>query len=421
MKNLNFEHYARWCCIIMLLGLSLSTALVNFALVGFLFFGFLSNKRTQILDFIIKNSLAQYSVVLFVIILLSAGWSDAGSNVALHWVSKYKKLLVIPLMMPFFQIDDHKKFFLNGLLFSLLVGLLISYSNYFGLTNIGPCPNVGCSTHSHITLSMFNCLLFLLAIGLSFSAKTLLKRRFYYAVAILSAINVAWVLQSRTGQLMVFTLIVYLSFALQEFKHKSLRGKRWLRLLIAASVVGVLTIGVFIKKESRFADSIQKISAQKAESFKSTDTTVSVDVRFEFYRKTIALIAQKPLLGWGAGGHEPELLRLSEQGVTDYERIIFSNPHNEYLAWTVQTGLLGLACLLLWLFTVWQHASRLEDPVHKLLIMGWLLIFSLGSLLNSFLLDFSEGYMMVLLIAVLIPFAPKSCAKKTIYAVHQSC
>jgi O-antigen ligase len=382
----------------------MSTALANLALVCFIFFALLSNKWLQGFGAIVKNPLIQSSIGLFIVLCLSVGWSDAGSNVALQWVSKYKKLLVIPLAMPFFQAYEHKRFFLKGLLISLLMGVLISYANYFGLSRIGDCPDVGCSTHSHITLSMLNCLLFLLAIGLSFSAKTSVEKRFFYVVSVLSAINVAWVLQSRTGQLMILSLIVFLPFFLLDSRGLEVQRKRWYGFLIAASVVSILSAGIFLKKESRFVDSIQKVSERKVDSFKSTDSAVSVDVRFEFYRKSLSLIAEKPLLGWGAGGQEPELRRLSEQGSNFYERIVFSNPHNEYLTWAVQTGLLGLACFLYWLFTVWRHALRIEDPAHKLIMLGWLLIFTLGNFLNSFLLDFSEGYMTVLLIAVLMPF-----------------
>lgn len=415
MSKSNFESYARWCCIAMLMGLSMSTALTNFALVGFLFFALLSNKWVQEFGTIGKTPVIQSSIGLFIVLCLSVGWSDAGTDLALQWVSKYKKLLVIPLAMPFFQSDGHKKFFLKGLLISLLMGLLISYANYFGLISVGNCPDVGCSTHSHITLSMLNCLLFLVAIGLSFAAKTSVEKRFFYVVSVMSAINVAWVLQSRTGQLMVLSLVVFLPFVLLDSRGVNVQRKRWFGVLIAASVVGILTAGIFLKKESRFVDSIQKMSERKVDSFKSTDTAVSVDVRFEFYRKSLSLIAEKPLLGWGAGGQEPELQRLSEQGSNFYERIIFSNPHNEYLTWAVQTGLLGLACFLYWLFTVWRHALRIEDPAHKLIMLGWLLIFTLGNFLNSFLLDFSEGYMTVLLISILMPFKsqlPCSTEKK---------
>jgi hypothetical protein len=40
------------------------------------------------------------------------------------------------------------------------------------------------------------------------------------------------------------------------------------------------------------------------------------------------------------------------------------------------------------------------------------LIFTVGSLLNSFLLDFSEGYMMVLLVAVLTPLRAKALVSR---------
>ena len=81
-------------------------------------------------------------------------------------------------------------------------------------------------------------------------------------------------------------------------------------------------------KGPRLLDSIEKIRPHKVEAFKSTNDSVSVDVRFEFYKKAFVLIQQKPLLGWGAGGQEPEFLRMSAQGNTPNEQFKFANPHN---------------------------------------------------------------------------------------------
>jgi O-antigen ligase len=404
MNNSVFEHCARWCILGVLMGLALSTAVANIALVFFLLFALLSNKWKDYFSLLARDPLSQYAVGIFTILLLSVGWSDAGSGIALQWVSKYKKLLLIPLAMPFFQTNEHKRLFINGIYLSLMIALLISYYQYFVGGRERGCIDLGCLIHGHITLSMQICLLFILSIGSALSSRNLIGSIVFYSIAVMSALNVALVLQSRTGQLMLIALLVFLPFILIERHAAGMQRKRLLALMFSVLVVGLLTAGIFHKKESRLVESIQKITEQKVDSFKSTDTAVSVDVRFEFYRKTLTLIADKPLLGWGAGGQELELKRLSEQGVTDYERIVFANPHNEYLTWAVQTGLLGLACFLFWLFTVWRHAFKIEDPAHKLIMLGWLLIFTLGNFLNSFLLDFSEGYMTVLLIAVLMPF-----------------
>jgi O-antigen ligase len=399
----------------MVVCLSFSTAGANIALLGFIMCSLLSQKLWQEIGQVLHNSYVKSSLLLFFLLILSAIWSEANSAVQFQWVSKYKKLLVIPLAITFFYERVHKQLFLKAVFASLLGGLSISYFNFFGLTSIGDCPYAGCSTHSYITLSMLNCLLFLMASVFLFTKQDLRFKLFFLSVAICTALNVAWVLQSRTGQLMLLVLVVSMSCATWIICKPWLNKSRNFVLLGSLACIFILITGVFFNQGSRLSHSLKKISEHKEAALTSTDSAVSVDVRFEFYRKTLGLISERPLLGWGAGGHEPELKRLSELGVTDNERFVFANPHNEYLTWAVQTGLLGLACFLFWLFTVWRHAFKIEDPAHKLIMLGWLLIFTLGNFLNSFLLDFSEGYMTVLLIAVLMPFQsqrPCSTEKK---------
>lgn len=402
--NINFEQAARYCCLTMLACLSFSTAGANLALAGFLLCALLSQKLWSALLNVLQTPLVQISLGTFVFLALSVMWSGADTATAWQWVSKYKKFLLIPLAVPFFYQQKHKILFLKGLFASLMLGLSISYLNLFGLISVGDCPSIGCTTHSYITLGVLNCLLFIMSSVFFYVNKASSRKIFFLGVAIAAAVNVAWVLPSRTGQLLLLALIVSLPAAVWIVDKHVGWQKLNFALFGALGVVLIFFAAVFLNQGSRLGDSLQKISMHKQESFTSTDSAVSVDVRFEFYRKTLGLISERPLLGWGAGGHEPELKRLSEQGVTANERYIFANPHNEYLTWAVQTGLLGLACFLFWLFTVWRHAFKIEDPAHKLIMLGWLLIFTLGNFLNSFLLDFSEGYMTVLLIAVLMPF-----------------
>ena len=218
--------------------------------------------------------------------------------------------------------------------------------------------------------------------------------------------NVVFVLPSRTGQILFFILLAWLPFSIWGGVSIDAR-KKWVGFVISLLLIGISLAALHTMKGSRLVDSIEKIGTHKAEAFKSNNDAVSVDVRFEFYKKAVILIQQKPFLGWGAGGHEPELLRMSAQGNTPNEQFKFANPHNEYLTWAVQTGLLGLSVFLYWLFVVWRNSMRIVHADERLILHGWLLIFTAGSLLNSFLLDFSEGYMMVLLIAVLTPLRKK--------------
>lgn len=143
----------------MVVCLSVSTAGANFSLAGFILFALLSGKFWAERYRVLRNPIVLSSLVLFAVMALSVLWSGASADVAWQWVSKYKKLLLIPLALPFFYVLEHKQLFFKGLFASLLAGLAVSYLNFFGLTSVGDCPSAGCSTHSYITLSILNCLL----------------------------------------------------------------------------------------------------------------------------------------------------------------------------------------------------------------------------------------------------------------------
>jgi O-antigen ligase len=411
MMNINFENAARYCCLAMLACLSFSTAGANLALLGFLVCAIFSKKWLQEFRWLVSSSVAKASLLCFALLCLSTMWSEANWAFSLAWISKYKKLLLLPLIMPFFQERKNRVVFVKVLFFSLLLGLTVSYFNYFGWIRVGDCPEVGCSTHSYITLSMLNCLLFLVSLAL-FSSEVSSWQKFLYGLCmLLSAMNVIYVLPSRTGQVLFFILLVWSPFAVCSERFVDARRK-WVSFVVSLLLICISLVALQTMKGSRLVNSIERIGTHKLEAFKSNDHAVSVDVRFEFYRKALVLMQQKPLLGWGAGGHEPEFFRMSEQGNTPKEQFKFANPHNEYLSWVVQTGLFGLAVFLYWLFVVWRNSMRIVYRDEQLIFHGWFLIFTVGSLLNSFLLDFSEGYMMVLLIAVLTPLREKALIYK---------
>lgn len=300
--SINFETAARYCCLAMLACLSFSTAGANLALVSFLVCGALSKKWIHDFHLIASSSVAKASLLCFLLLCISLIWSGVDLAVSLAWISKYKKLLILPLVIPFFKESKDRHLFIQVLFFSLLQGLVISYANYFGWTRTGDCPNMGCSTHSYITLSALNCLLFVNAFAL-FKVEASPNRRLFLGLCIIfSAVNLIFISPSRTGQILFFILIAWLPFAIWGGNAAHVR-KKWIGALVALSLICIAFVALNAVKGSRLSESVDKIGAYKVEAFKSKNEEVSVDVRFEMYRKALALIQAKPLLGWGVGAH----------------------------------------------------------------------------------------------------------------------
>src|SRR6185436_6873677 len=77
------------------------------------------------------------------------------------------------------------------------------------------------------------------------------------------------------------------------------------------------------------------------------------------------------------------------------------NPHNEFLHMATQVGLLGVLLLLALFVSQWRLASSLRSPMDRGLAQGLVLTMVIGCLLNSLLLDHTEGLFYAWLTAVL--------------------
>jgi O-antigen ligase len=140
--------------------------------------------------------------------------------------------------------------------------------------------------------------------------------------------------------------------------------------------------------------------ASEVREYRQTDAVTSSGLRLEWYRKSLELIKQRPVFGYGTAGLGTEFKKLTA-GKTGAEGLPTHNPHNEYLLLGVQLGGLGIALFINLLVQIARDAMALERRSRHLLL-AWLAAFALGCLANSMLLDFTEGHMLVLLAGILL-------------------
>jgi O-antigen ligase len=120
----------------------------------------------------------------------------------------------------------------------------------------------------------------------------------------------------------------------------------------------------------------------------------SMGQRYMFWRYSLKLIAEKPLLGHGTGSFEKEYQRVASS-----ELFLTKNPHNEFLMIGVQLGLLGLLIYIGFLASQYFYAKKLSEK-EKWLAQGLLLSLIVTSLFNSPFLDHTEGHWFASMIAL---------------------
>ncbi|HJQ62933.1 MAG TPA: O-antigen ligase family protein, partial [Burkholderiales bacterium] len=104
-------------------------------------------------------------------------------------------------------------------------------------------------------------------------------------------------------------------------------------------------------------------------------------------RNTLSVIADQPLIGVGTGG----FAQAYAEKVKGTGKVATQNPHNEFLLMWAQLGIAGLIALI-WLFwRQWQLAARLPTRMETDLARALVVTMVIGCMLNSLLLDHTEG------------------------------
>jgi O-antigen ligase len=148
-----------------------------------------------------------------------------------------------------------------------------------------------------------------------------------------------------------------------------------------------LTVAALTQIPGTFQERYGLTAGDRASSKASKGAQVSNQQRLDFYRASLAIVQEHPLLGVGTGG----FTRAYADKTRGTDAFQTRNPHNEYLHMAVQLGLAGLATLLYLFWQHWRESARLASPLECHLARGLVLAIATGCLFNSLLLDHTEG------------------------------
>jgi O-antigen ligase len=395
---------ARVFALIALCMVPVSTALTNVFCALFAVAALSAPEFWRNLPSLVRQRASLAALLLLGALALSVSYTVmTPTSVAWEWVAKYNKLLLLPFAVLVFK-DAHPSWATAtrwSWFLTLCVILLLSTTNYLGLTHLGPAYHTELPLSrawvfkNHIAAGMFGALLFYQAFDFALSTRSCRARLAFAAVGVLALLNVFVMLQGRTGQLIAVLLafVVALRFILIQRRKAPLRAALAAGLLLAG--VAALVVAACTMQGGR----LTKVTTE-IRDYQQHDAITSTGLRLEWYRKGFDLYVQRPVLGYGAGGLQYEFAKLAE-GRTKAEGILTSNPHNEYLLMAVQLGAVGLLLFLNLLVQIFRTGCAL-DPRARQLLYAWLAIFAIGSLANSLLLDFAEGHLLVLLAGILL-------------------
>lgn len=316
-------------------------------------------------------------------------WAEVSLYERWKGFDSFLKLLAIPLLFVQFRRSERGQWVLAGYVLSCVILLLCSYllviwpefPLHLSRDWAVPVRNAASQSGAFVT-----CIF-----GLAYLAyEAVTRRQWTWAAALVAVMlamlaNILFVATGRTALVLIVVLL-----ALFACKKMTLRGV--MAVFLAAAVVA--TTGWF--GSPYFHKQVSKVWVD-LRSYQTSDERNSSGERIEFYKKSIEFIADAPVIGHGTGSIRDLFVKASS-GTHTSSGARTVNPHNQTFAVAIQLGLVG--AIVLW--AMWIAHLLLLRGTGLAEWVGLLIVVQnvVGSLLNSHLFDFMQGWVYVLGVGV---------------------
>jgi O-antigen ligase len=325
-------------------------------------------------------------VLLFSVALLGMLWADVAWHDRVAGLRPFLKLLAIPLLFVQFQRSDRGEYLAYAIVAGSALLMLASFVSALLDRSLLPGKPVGIVVKDYISQSGFflvSIFLLLELIERSWSSRKVALVFAQASLIIGFLIGIFFVATSRTT-LLVFPILLFL-FGLR---------RNWKIAVGACAIWAVLFLSTW-----HFSPYLKR-RLQSASSISASDDrldAISNRQRIAYWLASLDLIRDAPLLGHGTGSI-PSLFRHYTADGPNSDVNQATNPHNETFRIALQFG--GLGTLVL--YGMWfAHARMLARP-------GFAAWFGLtvltqnffGSLFNSHLSDFTQGWTYAICIGV---------------------
>ena len=391
----SFGNAAPYLAIAIGFTLPISTAADNILLALLLLCWLVSGNWRARYEIVRANPVAIAALAYLAMMVLGLAWSPDPWHDGLTYLKKYSDLLLIPILVTVFTDPADRRRGLLALALAIALTLLMSLA-----LSTGALPTGGTITgdatnptvfKKYLTQNILMAFGFVLFAELARIAATPRLRMLWAGLAVLAVFDVLFLVQGRTGYLVLAALAIL--FLFNRF--------RWRGVFAALLLVGVGFVSAY-----EFSPSFhQRITGGMGEANRfhpGESGEGGVGLRLEFYHNTLAIIRDHPVLGVGTGGFVHAYAEKIEGAGTTATR----NPHNQYLMTAAEVGLVGLALLMFLFAQQWRCAARLKDEHSRTLARALVLTIMVGSLFNSLLIDHVESLLFAWLSGLLFAALP---------------
>ncbi|MDH4153350.1 MAG: O-antigen ligase family protein [Nitrospira sp.] len=330
---------------------------------------------------ITTNPVAVSVLLLFGWLLLGTLWGEGSLQERALAIKKYADLLLVPVLISIAVTVQERHRAILTLAVSLLATLLLSFGlgmGFLPLTSetLGCNPSDSCVFKKHTTHNVLMAFGALLFVVLAWKASRRWVRWGWSIAAVLAASNVLFLVQGRTGYLVLAGLAMLVFHVVFG----------WRGVLSAIVVVCGVFWGAY-QISSSFHQRVDLVTSGMTQWDPHVAVVGdSIGWRLEYVYHTVEIIQDHPLVGVGTGGFVQAYRARTAQAGLD----VPPHPHNQYLFIMAQVGIGGLG-LLLWLFAQqWRVTTLASDVTAGLLAKGLIVTIAITCLFQPALNDHTE-------------------------------
>jgi O-antigen ligase len=316
-------------------------------------------------------------------------WSDAPAPERFHGVEPFLRLLAIPVLFMQFRRSGRgtwvgAAFLASGIILLAVVWIIFWLALEFGHGRGVPVKDY-ISQNGVFTLCAFA----LIHIGIDrWAAHRRVPAVAAVAFALLFIASIFYVSASRTALVVIPVLLVLVGVQ---------RGS-W-RVLVGCLLAGLVVIAGMWVSSPYVRTRVLSIPNEIAEAEVRETSSGS---RLEFWKDSLVVLREAPILGHGTGMISEAFRRHAEPTAT--------NPHNQILAIGIQLGVVGIAVLLAMWAAHWWLFFRPG-------LAAWIGLIAVtqnivGSMFNSHLMDFTQSWIYVFAVGVFGGTVLRGCAVK---------
>ena len=387
--------FALLCCVITGLFLPFSTAVTNvFSIAAIVFWLVGANLKSDIRKLFTRPFALAMMTFLF-IVCISVVWKEGSWHSYLSELRNYRRFVFLLVL---FLLLQHRPCWREGLLFAFFLSTallsIICLGIYCGVPFFPQMiPGQGAVFHkSHIAQGFLLGCHMVVAIRYVIFSKHIELQIAAACTALLAFVVSVFMTYGRTGYLCVAVCLVMATvFFLLEKRKKN--ATFFAVILVSALIAGALSNHVQTRWNNVLSDIAQ---------FQQGNEDTSMGLRFYYWKTSLKVIEDNPVIGVGCGALEPTSCRYAVGSPNkDGTCLPFSNPHEDYLFVLAQYGIVGF---ILWIafFIAFVRESLTFSLKDKWTLWGITALYLAGSFFNTFSRDITECTTFVLLIATLL-------------------